>query len=94
MKTSTANAIKTLLRMDPTVTPEVRMSVIEAMTMPRVTDVDLEGDITISDAATYLGMSRTTLWRMCVRGDVRSAQRGHKIYILAGEVPRLKTGAA
>lgn len=96
MKTSTANAIKTLLRMDPTVTPDVRMAVIDAMgSKPSVEkSVDLSVDVSIADAAAYLGMSRTTLWRMCDRGEIDSVRRGKKFYILASEVARLKNEAA
>lgn len=92
MKTSTANAIKTLLRMDPTVTPDVRMAVIDAMGSKQSVEksVDLSVDVSIADAAAYLSMSRTTLWRMCDRGEVDYVRRGKKFYILASEVARLK----
>lgn len=96
MKTSTANAIKTLLRMDPTVTADVRMAVIDAMGSKPDGEksVDLSVDVSIADAAAYLGMSRTTLWRMCDRGEINSVRRGKKFYILAAEVARLKKDAA
>jgi len=96
MKTQTANAIKTLLRMDPTVTPDERMRVIDAMTgkASGPVEVDITSDVTIADAAAYLGMSRTTLWRMCCRGDLVSVKRGKKIYIAWCEVVRLKRDAA
>lgn len=96
MKTSTANAIKTLLRMDPTVTPDVRMAVIDAMSVGVAADrsVDLTVDVSIADAAAYLGMSRTTLWRMCDRGEVEAVRRGKKYYIAGAEVARLKKVAA
>lgn len=96
MKTSTANAIKTLLRMDPTVTPDVRMAVIDVMGAKQSVErsVDLSVDVSIADAAAYLGMSRTTLWRMCDRGEIDSVRRGKKFYILASEVARLKNDAA
>lgn len=96
MRTSTANAIKTLLRMDPTVTPDVRMAVIDAMSgsSSAAPSVDLSSDVSIADAAAYLGMSRTTLWRMCDRGEVESVRRGKKFYIAGAEVARLKKDAA
>lgn len=92
MRTATANAIKTLLRMDPTVTSDVRMAVIEAMSGKRqaVNSIDITSDVSIADAAAYLGMSRVTLWRMCERGDLLSVRRGKKIYIVGCEVARLK----
>jgi len=96
MKTSTVNAIKTLLRMDPTVTPDVRMAVIDAISGDRQesSELDLSSDVSIADAANYLSMSRTTLWRMCTRGDVVAVRRGKKFYIAGVEVVRLKTKAA
>lgn len=95
MRTATANAIKTLLRMDPTVSSEVRMAVVEAMTgKPSASaELDLTADVSIADTAAYLSMSRTTLWRMCGRGDVSAVRRGKKYYIPGAEVVRLKRSA-
>lgn len=50
----------------------------------------LLSDFSVPDAATYLNMSRTTLWRMCDRGEIDSVRRGKKFYIPASEVARLK----
>ena len=84
--------------MDPTVPPDIRMAVIEAMMGERKPvgekSVDLSVDFSIADAAAYLGMSRTTLWRMCDRGEVESVRRGKKFYIAGSEVARLKKDAA
>ena len=92
MKATTRKAIEMLLRIDPTVTREERMAVYGAMsgTSARQAKFDPSADFTIADAADYLSMSRTTLWRMCRRGDVLSRQRGKKFYIPGGEVVRLK----
>lgn len=92
MKTSTANAIKTLLRMDPTVTPDVRMAIIGAMMDGdgAASTIGTDKEVSIADAASYLGMSRTTLWRMCDRGELVSARRGKKFFISGFEVERLK----
>ena len=96
MKAATANAIKTLLRMDSTVTSDVRMAVIDAMSGggKASAEPDLSADVSIADAAAYLGMSRTTLWRMCDRGDIVAVKRGKKYYIAGCEVVRLKKDAA
>lgn len=97
MKATTVNAIKMLLRIDPTVTSDVRMAVIDAMSGSRKAAkavLDLSADVSIADAAEYLGMSRTTLWRMCDRGEIKAVQRGKKYYIAGAEVGRLKNVAA
>ena len=96
MKTATANAIKTLLRMDSTVSSDERMAIIDAMSGggKASADPDLASDTSIADAAAYLNMSRTTLWRMCSRGDVVAVKRGKKFYIAGCEVARLKRVAS
>lgn len=93
MKPATVNAIKALLKMDATVTAAERMAVIGAMTPKPVAvePVDLAGEVSIASAAEYLSMSRTTLWRMCVRGDIVAVRRGKKFYLAGAEVARLKT---
>ena len=89
MKTNTFNAIKTLLRMDPTVTSQTRMAVIAAIQgQPRF---DPTEDMSVADAAEYLSMSRVTLWRWCAVGKVAAVQRGKKFYIPPSEVARLKS---
>lgn len=81
-----------LLRIDPTVTRDERMALNGAMsgTAMRQAELDPSADFSIADAADYLSMSRTTLWRMCDRGDVLSMRRGKKFYIPGAEVMRLK----
>lgn len=93
MKATTKKAIEMLLRIDPTVTREERMALNGAMSgaAARQAELDPSADFTIADAAGYLSMSRTTLWRMCDRGDVLSVRRGKKFYIPGAEVMRLKS---
>lgn len=93
MKATTKKAIEMLLRIDPTVTREERMAVNGAMNgaASRSAELDPSADFSIADAADYLRMSRTTLWRMCGRGDVLAARRGKKFYIPGAEVMRLKS---
>ena len=94
MKPATASAIKALLKMDASVTPEERMAVVEAISArpARGAAVDLAGEVSVADAARLLQMSRTTLWRMCCRGDVCAVRRGKKYYIAGVEIARLKAG--
>lgn len=96
MKATTKKAIEMLLRIDPTVTREERMAVNGAISgaSARRAEFDPSADFTIADAAAYLGMSRTTLWRMCDRGDIVAVKRGKKYYIAGCEVVRLKKDAA
>lgn len=90
MKSTTINLIKAALRMDPTVTPDIRMAVIEAMMGKRKPVGELEGDVSLAEAADYLSMSRTTLWRQAKRGEIPAVQRGKKFYISAGDLARMK----
>lgn len=95
MKASTAKAIKALLRTDGTVTTLERLAVVGALCV-RSEDaeaLDLAGDVSIAAASEYLSMSRTTLWRMCQRGDIAATRRGKKYYIAGDEVARLKEEA-
>lgn len=93
MKPATANAIKALLKMDATVTTNERLAIVEAMSAKpsAVAALDLAGEVSVADAADYLSMSRTTLWRMCSRGDVCAVRRGKKYYIAGADVARLKS---
>ena len=93
MRKSTENAIKTLLRMDATVSPEVSMAVIAAMKGGRALP-DPTQDMTVAEAADYLGMSRTTLWRWCAEGKVGCDRRGKKFYVKASAVQALKKEVA
>lgn len=95
MKAATARAIKALLRMDGTVTTLERAAVIGALCV-RTGDIaalDLAGDVSIAAAAEFLAMSRTTLWRMCDRGEIVATKRGKKYYISGAEVARMKEEA-
>ena len=96
MRPATASAIKALLKMDASVTPEERMAVVEAIAPRpgRGDEIDLAGEVSVADAARLLQMSRTTLWRMCSRGDVCAVRRGKKYYIAGAEIARLKAGEA
>lgn len=95
MRTNTANAIKTLLRMDPTVTPDERMSIIEVMTGKKpVVAIELTNDYSIADAAAYLGLSRVTIWEHCKHGKILAEQRGKKFFIPGVELLRLKGNRA
>jgi excisionase family DNA binding protein len=94
MKPATANAIKALLKMDATVTTNERLAIVEAMSAKpsaAAAALDLAGEVSVADAADYLSMSRTTLWRMCSRGDVCAVRRGKKYYIAGADVARLKS---
>ena len=93
MKPATANAIKALLKMDATVTTNERLAIVEAMSAKpsAAAALDLAGEVSVADAADYLSMSRTTLWRMCSRGDVCAVRRGKKYYIAGADVVRLKS---
>ena len=93
MKPATANAIKALLKMDATVTTNERLAIVEAMSAKpsAASALDLAGEVSVADAADYLSMSRTTLWRMCSRGDVCAVRRGKKYYIAGADVARLKS---
>ena len=90
MRKSTENAIKTLLRIDTTVTREERMAVIAAMLNARGKGPDPTKDMSVANAADYLNMSRTTLWRMCKDGRVECDRRGKKFYIKATAIAELK----
>jgi len=90
MRKSTENAIKTLLRMDTTVTREESMAVIAAMLNARGKAPDPTKDMAVANAADYLGMSRTTLWRWCKDGRVACDRRGKKFYIKAAAITALK----
>ena len=95
MKTNTANAIKTLLRMDPTVTPDERMAIIEVMSGKRdVAAIELTNDYTIAEAAAYLGLGRVTIWEHCKHGKILAEQRGKKFFIPGTELLRLKARKA
>jgi excisionase family DNA binding protein len=88
MRKSTEGAIRTLLRMDTTVTSEERMRIIEAM--QERDRFDPARDMSVADAAEYLGMCRTTLWRWCAIGKVACDRRGKKFYVKASAVQALK----
>ena len=90
MRKSTENAIKTLLRMDTTVTREESMAVIAAMLNAKGKAPDPTKDMSVANAADYLGMSRTTLWRWCKDGRVACDRRGKKFYIKAAAITALK----
>ena len=97
MKRATANAIKTLLRMDTTVTSDERTSIISIIVGARAaTSVKLDEsiDLSLTEAAEVLRINRATLWRMCDRGEIDVVRRGHKMYIPGREVVRLKGGAS
>ena len=93
MRASTAAAIKTLLRVDASVTPEERHAVLAAM-QGESRPADPTAELSVAEAADYLRMSRVTLWRWCSVGKVRSVRRGKKFYIPPDEVARLHEGAA
>lgn len=90
MKKATANAIKTLLRMDASVTSEERMRIVAALSGEAPQALVLTGDISIAEAAEYLRVSRTTLWRQCAGGTVEAVRRGKKFYIPGEVVRRMK----
>lgn len=81
--------------MDPTVTPAERVRIIDVMMSgkPNCTE-PLERDVTIAFAADYLGMSRTTLWRMCSNGKIACDRRGKKFYIKSSEIVRMRKSIA
>ena len=93
MRKSTANAIKTLLRMDTTVSSDVSMAVIAAMEGGNPLP-DPKRDMPLAEAAEYLDISRTTLWRMCTGGKVECDRRGKKFYIKAAAIAALKKEVA
>ncbi len=93
MRKSTANAIKTLLLMDRTVTRDERQAVMIAMQKDAVVP-DPRKDMTIAEAADYLGISRTTLWRLCASGKVAADRRGKKFYVKAAAIATLKKEVA
>ena len=90
MRKSTENAIKTLLRMDTTVTSEESMAVIAAMLKARGKVPDPAQDMSVANAAEYLNISRTTLWRWCKDGRVACDRRGKKFYIKATAISAMK----
>ena len=92
MRKSTEGAIRTLLRMDTTVTSEERMRIITAM--QEQSRFDPTRDMSVADAAEYLDMSRTTLWRWCAIGKVACDRRGKKFYIKAAAIANLKKDGA
>ena len=89
MRKATENAIKTLLLCDTTVTREERMAVVAAMSGRRAEDAPV-GDMSLHEAADYLDMSRTTLWRMCRDGRVACDRRGKKYYVKAAAIAAMK----
>lgn len=93
MRRTTANAIKTLLRMDTTVTSEERMAVLAAME-GHTAPIDPKQDMTISEAQEYLGLGRTTIWRMCCDGRLAADRRGKKFYVRAESIAAMKRGVA
>ena len=90
MRKSTANAIKTLLVMDTSVTRDERMAVIAAVRGAKPLP-DAAQDMSVADAAEYLGLSRVTLWRMCKAGRVACDRRGKKYFIKAAAIAALKS---
>ena len=79
--------------MDSTVTSDVSMAVIAAMRQGTGALSDPTQDMSVAEAADYLGMSRTTLWRWCCEGKIKCIRRGKKFFIKAGEIQKMK-GAA
>ena len=92
MRKSTEGAIRTLLRMDSTVSSEERMRIVAAMRGGA--RFDPSQDMSVADAAAYLGMCRTTLWRMCALGRVACDRRGKKFYLKASAVQAMKKEAS
>lgn len=92
MKKQTANAIKTLLRMDASVTSEERMRIVAALNGERPQELFITADMPIAEVAEYLGLSRTTLWRRITDGSLAAVRRGKKFYI-PGEVVRRMKGS-
>ena len=89
MRPQTVAAIKTLLLLDPTVTPDMRRAVVTAM----LGDCgDKPVDMCITTAARYLSISRITLWRWCKEKRVRYVKRGKKFFIPGDVIERLKKG--
>ena len=90
MRKRTENVIKTLLIMDTSVTREERTAVIAAMLNARGAAPDPTRDMSVANAANYLNMSRTTLWRWCKDGRVACDRRGKKFYIKAASIAAMK----
>ena len=90
MRKTTENAIKTLLLMDTSVTREERTAVVAAMLGAKGALPDPKRDMTVSEAADYLGLGRSTMWRMCKDGRVECDRRGKKFFVRAASVVALR----
>lgn len=92
MRPRTAAAIRTLLRIDSTVTPSERHAVIAAMMGEKKIDPTLE--MSIAEASEVLQLARNTLWRWCATGKVAAIRRGKKYYLPPSEIKRLRKEGA
>lgn len=95
MRKNTANAIKALCRMDTTVTREVRMSIceiVEAATRKRKGVEKVRREMSVSDAATLLGLSHVTVWHMCKDGRLKAVRRGRKFFVDCDSVEAMRRG--
>lgn len=92
MRPSTIRAIKTILRIDDTVTSEERIGICSILLGTNKNGVSADEDMPISMASAYLNIDRVTLWRMCVNGKIESDRRGKKFFIKAFEIQKLKKG--
>ena len=93
MRKTTANAIKALLRMDPSVTREERMEIVNVIETGRALGAP-EREVTVADAAAELGLGRTTVWKMCKDGRIKAEQRGKKFFIRPDAIEAVKKEVA
>ena len=93
MRKSTANAIKALLRMDTTVTREVRMGIVGIIAAGDAAGA-ARAEVSVPDAAALLGLSRVTVWQMCKDGRLACSKRGKKFFVRREAVEAMKQEVA
>ena len=96
MRPATFNAIKTLLRMDRTVTKEERLAVISAITDDRsvaLARTALDGAwVKGADVCLLLDFDRSTLTRWIAAGRLTAHKRGGRWYVNTESVRRYMAG--
>ena len=93
MRKATANAIKALLRMDATVTREMRMGIVGIIAAGDVKGA-ARAEVSVSEAAALLGLSHVTVWQMCKDGRLAYSKRGKKMFIRRDAVEAMRQEVA
>jgi hypothetical protein len=88
MKAATANAIKTLLRMDATTTPAERRAIVSAMSAPSADAAAFAGGEWVrgARACLLLDISRATLSRWIAEKRLEARKRGNRWFVKAASM--------